>query len=83
MDHISADEGWRQLQANIESFLGQSLRSDGRRVEYRPKFISPLPGMYDEQTRGERAPACPNPASRIAGKKGGSSNAQRTGSRGL
>ena len=40
MDQKTADQGWQELQANIERFLGQSLQSDGRRFEYKPRFIA-------------------------------------------
>ena len=43
MDQNTSDQGWQQLQANIEKFLGQSLQSDGRRLEYKPRFIAALP----------------------------------------
>jgi hypothetical protein len=45
MDQRASDQGWQQLQANIERFLGQTLESDGRRVEYRPQFIASLSGI--------------------------------------
>jgi hypothetical protein len=41
MDQAS-EQGWQQLQANIERFLGQSLQSEGRRLEYKPRFIASL-----------------------------------------
>ena len=40
MDQKTADQGWQELQANIEKFLGQSLQNDGRRLEYKPRFIT-------------------------------------------
>jgi hypothetical protein len=42
MDKAS-EQGWQQIQTNIERFLGQSLQSEGRRLEYKPRFIASLP----------------------------------------
>jgi hypothetical protein len=38
-----SEQGWQQLQANLERFLGQSLQSEGRTLEYKPRFIASLP----------------------------------------
>jgi hypothetical protein len=43
MDQNATEQGWQQLQANIERFLGQSLQSDGRGFEYKPRFIKSPP----------------------------------------
>ncbi|MCE5262157.1 MAG: hypothetical protein LLG97_01345 [Deltaproteobacteria bacterium] len=43
MDQNVTEQGWQQLQANIERFLGQSLQSDGRGIEYKPRFIKSSP----------------------------------------
>ena len=48
MDQSASDQGWRHLQANIEGFLGQSLRGDGRRLGYKPRFIATQSEMYAE-----------------------------------
>jgi hypothetical protein len=39
IDKRVSDQGWRQLQTNIERFLEESLRGDGWRLEYKPRFI--------------------------------------------
>jgi hypothetical protein len=54
MDQKASDQGWQQLQANIERFLGQSLQSDGRRIRYKPQFIVPSE-MSAEDPHGEEA----------------------------
>ncbi|MDA8126464.1 MAG: hypothetical protein M0009_14925 [Deltaproteobacteria bacterium] len=40
MDKQASDQGWEQLQAHIETFLGQTLRADAQKVEYKPRFNS-------------------------------------------
>ena len=42
MDQKTSDQGWQQLQAHIQEFLGQALRNDMHRIEYKPRFIIPL-----------------------------------------
>lgn len=53
MDQNASEQGWQQLQANIERFLGQSLQSDGRRLEYQPRFIKSLPDRAVEHPQKE------------------------------
>ena len=78
MDQKVADLGWQELQANIERFLGQSLQSDGRRLEYKPRFIVALSAKSADYPQRERAlPDSRKSASAIVGKKGGQSNASR------
>jgi hypothetical protein len=72
MDQGSLDQGWLQLQANIERFLGQSLQRDGQRLEYKPRFIATLSEMSSETHQMEGAlPHSRRSASGIAVKKGG------------
>jgi hypothetical protein len=42
MDQKASDRAWRQLESNIEGFLGQALRNDMPSIEYKPRFIVPL-----------------------------------------
>lgn len=56
MDQSAADHGWQQLQANIKSFLDESLHGDGRKLEYKPRFIMPLPEMSSEHPQKDRRP---------------------------
>ena len=42
MNQQTSDQGWQQLQAHIESFLGQALANDAQRIEYKPRFIALL-----------------------------------------
>ena len=56
MDHGTSDQGWRQLQDNIERFLEQSLKGDdGRRPAYRPRFIVQMPEITAEYHRSDAA----------------------------
>jgi hypothetical protein len=48
MDQNAPDQGWQQLQAHIEGFLGQALRTDMQRIEYKPRFIVQLLDMPSE-----------------------------------
>jgi hypothetical protein len=48
----SSDQGWQQLQANIEGFLGQALRNN-ERTEYKPRFIAQLQEMPSERYQKE------------------------------
>jgi len=54
MDQKASDQGWQQLQAHIEGFLGQALRNDMRSIEYKPRFIVPLLDMPSEYRKNER-----------------------------
>lgn len=42
MDQQNLDQGWQQIQANIESFFSQSLASNVQSIEYKPRFIALL-----------------------------------------
>jgi hypothetical protein len=42
MDQKASDPRWQQLQTHIEGFLGQVLRGDLQRIEYKPRFIGQL-----------------------------------------
>jgi hypothetical protein len=67
MDQRASDQGWRQLQANIEMFLEQSLQSgDGRRFEYKPRFIVQRPERSPEYHQKEGAKERYQPGRRIA-----------------
>jgi hypothetical protein len=55
MDQNASDQGWQQLQANIEKFLGQSLQSNGRRLEYKPRFTASLTEGSTEHLRMDEA----------------------------
>jgi hypothetical protein len=50
----TSDQGWQQLQAHIEGFLGQALRNDVQRIEYKPRFIVQLLEMPSERHQNER-----------------------------
>ena len=54
MDKKASDQGWQQLQTHIEGFLGQALKSDMRRIEYKPRFIVELLEMPSEYRKKER-----------------------------
>jgi len=42
MSQQSSEHGWEQLQEHIAGFLGQALRSDIQKIEYKPQFTPPL-----------------------------------------
>jgi len=42
MNQQKSDQGWLQLQSNIESFLSRTLANDVPQVEYKPRFIALL-----------------------------------------
>lgn len=42
MDQQNSDQGWQQLQANIENYFNQMLTNDVPRLEYKPRFIALL-----------------------------------------
>jgi hypothetical protein len=71
MDQSTPDQGWQQLQANIERFLGQSLQSDGRRVEYQPRFMVSQPGGGDRSRTEPPLSHLRTPASAVADQRGG------------
>lgn len=53
MDQQNSDQGWQQIQANIESFFNQTLVNDVPRVEYKPRFIALLE-MTSESHQNEQ-----------------------------
>ena len=53
MSQKTLDQGWQQLQAHIEGFLGQTLRNDVQRIEYKPRFIVQLLEMPSERRKNE------------------------------
>ena len=53
MNQKSSDQGWQQLQANIEGFVGQALRNNIQRIEYNPLFITHLLEMTSERYQNE------------------------------
>jgi hypothetical protein len=55
MDQSTLDQGWNQLQANIERFLKQSLQSDGRQLKYKPQFIATWSERPSEMPQTEEA----------------------------
>ncbi len=59
MDQKKPDQGWQQLQAHIEGFLGQALRTDTQRIEYKPRFIVQLLDMPSEHRQSERREMTP------------------------
>jgi len=42
MDQQNSDQGWQQLQSNIENFFSRMLTPDTQRIEYKPRFIALL-----------------------------------------
>ncbi len=42
MDQQNSDQGWQQIQVNIERFFSQTLTDDVPRVEYKPRFVALL-----------------------------------------
>jgi hypothetical protein len=40
MNQKTSDQGWQQLQAHIDGFLGQALGKDVQKIEYKPRFIA-------------------------------------------
>ncbi|MHB8910710.1 MAG: hypothetical protein ACYDAA_17690 [Syntrophales bacterium] len=59
MDQKTSDQGWQQLQAHIEGFLGQALVPDMQRIEYKPRFIVQLLDMPSEHRQSERREMIP------------------------
>jgi len=53
MNKQTSDQGWQQLQAHIEGFFSQALRSGVQRIEYKPRFITQLLGMPPERQQNE------------------------------
>lgn len=52
MDQQNLDQGWQQLQAHIEDFLGQTLSNDVQSIEYKPRYIALLE-MPSEQHQND------------------------------
>ena len=55
MNQKAADQGWQQLQAHIEGFLGQVLRNDVEKIEYKPRFIVQLLEMPSDRHQKKTA----------------------------
>jgi hypothetical protein len=57
MDQKIPDHRWQQLQTHIEGFLGQALRGDLQRIEYKPRFIGQLreTPFHPQKERREQA----------------------------
>jgi hypothetical protein len=53
MNQQTSDQGWQQLQAHIEGFLGQTLRNDVQRIEYKPRFIIQMLEVPSERHQNE------------------------------
>jgi ATP phosphoribosyltransferase regulatory subunit HisZ len=53
MNQKTSDQGWQQLQAHIEVFLDQSIRSDVESIEDRPRLLSQLLVMPYERHQNE------------------------------
>ena len=53
MNQQTSDQGWQQLQAHIEGFFCQTLRSDMQRIEYKPQFITQLLEMTPDRNQNE------------------------------
>jgi ATP phosphoribosyltransferase regulatory subunit HisZ len=53
MNQKTSDQGWQQLQARIEVFLDQSIRSDVESIEDRPRLLSQLLVMPYERHQNE------------------------------
>lgn len=50
----TAEQGWDQLQAHIESFFNQFLGNDVPGVGYKPRFITHLPESPPEGHQNKR-----------------------------
>ena len=53
MNQQTSDQEWQQFQARIEGFVGQVLRNDVQRIEYRPRFIAQMLEMPSERRQNE------------------------------
>jgi len=53
MNKKASGQGWQQLQARIEVFLDQSIRSDVESIEDRPRLLSQLLVMPYERHQNE------------------------------
>lgn len=54
MNQKISDQEWQQLQAHIEGFLGQALRNDVQKIEYKPLFIAQSLEMPSARHQNER-----------------------------
>ncbi|MHB8139572.1 MAG: hypothetical protein ACYDGO_14465 [Smithellaceae bacterium] len=54
MNQQKPDQGWHQLQAHIEGFFKQTLTNDMQKIEYKPRYITLLELLSENQT--ERTP---------------------------
>jgi hypothetical protein len=59
MDQKTPDQEWQQLKTHIEGFLGQTLRTNMQRIEYKPRFIVQLLDMQSEHRQSERREMTP------------------------
>ena len=53
MNQQTSDQEWQQFQTRIEGFVGQVLRNDVQRIEYRPRFIAQMLEMPSERRQNE------------------------------
>jgi len=49
MDQQHLDQGWQQLQANIENFFNRTTASNLQSIEYKPRFIALLTMSSEHQ----------------------------------
>lgn len=49
MNQQKSDKGWHQLQAHIEGFFKQTLTNDMQKIEYKPRFITLLELLSENQ----------------------------------
>jgi hypothetical protein len=54
MDQNTVDQGWLQLQAHVQGFLGQFLQGDAKSIEYKPQFSVPLLEFTSPLSQSER-----------------------------
>ena len=54
MDQNTVDQGWQQLQAHVQGFLGQFLKDDAKSIEYKPQFSAPMLEMTSPFSQSER-----------------------------
>ena len=52
MNQQKSNQGWHQLQAHIEGFFKQTLTNDMQKIEYKPRFITFLE-LLSENQQGE------------------------------
>ena len=49
MDQQNSDQGWQQLQANIENFFNRTTANSLQSIEYKPRFIALLTMSSEHQ----------------------------------